>query len=62
MTMTTASRFNLSILEHAQKVPGKPRHKTREVKVGNVVIGGSNPVVVQSMTTPWKKRAANWFA
>jgi (E)-4-hydroxy-3-methylbut-2-enyl-diphosphate synthase len=50
-TMTAASRFNLSLLESAQKVPGKPRHKTREVRVGNRVIGGSNPVVVQSMTT-----------
>src|SRR5438105_12394496 len=49
--MTTASRFNLSLLEHAQKVPGKPRHKTREVKVGDRVVGGSNPVWVQSMTT-----------
>ncbi|HSQ58062.1 MAG TPA: flavodoxin-dependent (E)-4-hydroxy-3-methylbut-2-enyl-diphosphate synthase [Gemmata sp.] len=49
--MSTASRFNLSLLEHAQKVPGKPRHRTREVKVGNVVIGGNNPIVVQSMTT-----------
>ena len=28
------------------------RHKTREVKVGPVVIGGDNPIVVQSMTTP----------
>ncbi|MCS7046700.1 MAG: flavodoxin-dependent (E)-4-hydroxy-3-methylbut-2-enyl-diphosphate synthase, partial [Gemmataceae bacterium] len=28
------------------------RHKTREVGVGNVVIGGDNPIVVQSMTTP----------
>src|SRR5215471_17338919 len=45
------SRFDLSILERAQKVPGKPRHKTREVKVGGVVIGGSNPIAVQSMTT-----------
>jgi len=45
------SRFNISLLEHAQKVPGKPRHKTREVKVGAVVIGGANPIVVQSMTT-----------
>src|SRR5438309_530832 len=45
------SRFDLSILEHAQKVPGKPRHKTREVKVGSLVIGGSNSIVVQSMTT-----------
>lgn len=28
------------------------RHKTREVRVGSVVIGGDNPIVVQSMTTP----------
>ncbi|AMV24484.1 4-hydroxy-3-methylbut-2-en-1-yl diphosphate synthase [Gemmata sp. SH-PL17] len=49
--MTTGSRFDLSVLETAQKVPGKPRHKTREVKVGSVIIGGSNPVAVQSMTT-----------
>lgn len=28
------------------------RHKTREVKVGNLVIGGDNPIIVQSMTTP----------
>jgi (E)-4-hydroxy-3-methylbut-2-enyl-diphosphate synthase len=28
------------------------RHKTREVRVGNVVVGGDHPVVVQSMTTP----------
>src|SRR4051794_6664910 len=51
LTMTAPSRFNVSLLEAAQKVPGKPRHKTREVKVGNVIIGGTNPVAVQSMTT-----------
>ena len=45
------SRFDLSVLETAQKVPGKPRHKTREVKVGDKVFGGDNPVWVQSMTT-----------
>src|ERR1700733_9919148 len=28
------------------------RHKTREVAVGNLVIGGDNPIIVQSMTTP----------
>src|SRR6476646_5732831 len=28
------------------------RHKTREVKVGPVVVGGDNPIWVQSMTTP----------
>lgn len=49
--MTAASRFDISRLESAQRVPGKPRHKTREVKVGTVVIGGDNPVAVQSMTT-----------
>lgn len=49
--MTTASRFNISLLEATQKKPGKPRHKTREVKVGNVIIGGNNDIVVQSMTT-----------
>ena len=47
----TTSRFDLSVLERAQRVPGKPRHKTREVKVGDRAIGGSNPVLVQSMTT-----------
>lgn len=30
----------------------KPRHKTREVQVGSVAIGGDNPIWVQSMTTP----------
>ena len=49
--MATASRFDLSILESAPKVPGKPRHKTREVKVGSRVFGGNNPIWVQSMTT-----------
>src|SRR3954463_8762879 len=28
------------------------RHKTREVPVGNLVVGGDNPIWVQSMTTP----------
>src|SRR5881398_3820737 len=28
------------------------RHKTREVAVGNVIVGGDNPIWVQSMTTP----------
>src|SRR5438876_1870218 len=44
-------RFDLSILETAQKVPGKPRHRTRELVVGDKVFGGGNPVWVQSMTT-----------
>src|SRR6266478_182608 len=28
------------------------RHKTREVRVGSLVIGGDHPIIVQSMTTP----------
>src|ERR1700676_3805678 len=28
------------------------RHKTREVKVGDLIVGGDNPIWVQSMTTP----------
>jgi (E)-4-hydroxy-3-methylbut-2-enyl-diphosphate synthase len=28
------------------------RHRTREVGVGNLVVGGDNPIYVQSMTTP----------
>src|SRR5438552_15576970 len=28
------------------------RHKTREVRVGTVIVGGDNPIWVQSMTTP----------
>src|SRR3954453_19132997 len=27
------------------------RRKTREVQIGNVAVGGDNPIVVQSMTT-----------
>jgi (E)-4-hydroxy-3-methylbut-2-enyl-diphosphate synthase len=30
----------------------RPRHRTREVKVGDKVVGGNNPIWVQSMTTP----------
>jgi (E)-4-hydroxy-3-methylbut-2-enyl-diphosphate synthase len=29
-----------------------PRHKTREVAVGSLIVGGDNPIWVQSMTTP----------
>src|SRR6478736_3129037 len=28
------------------------RHKTRVVEVGSVPVGGDNPIIVQSMTTP----------
>src|SRR5438034_2289520 len=30
----------------------RPRHKTREVRVGDKAVGGNNPIWVQSMTTP----------
>src|SRR5436305_12841602 len=30
----------------------RPRHRTREVRVGDKVVGGANPDWVQSMTTP----------
>src|SRR5438067_7474255 len=30
----------------------RPRHRTREVQVGDKVVGGDNPIWVQSMTTP----------
>jgi (E)-4-hydroxy-3-methylbut-2-enyl-diphosphate synthase len=42
---------DLSPLASAPRHPAKPRHETREVRVGTVVMGGDNPVWVQSMTT-----------
>ena len=53
-------RANASTKRHEPLSPEGPtvyqrtftRHKTREVRVGNLVIGGDNPIIVQSMTTP----------
>src|SRR3954465_771347 len=42
---------DLTPLRSIDPHPGKPRHKTREVRVGDKVFGGDNPVWVQSMTT-----------
>ncbi len=42
---------DLSLLKDAPRHPAKPRHKTREVMVGALSIGGDNPIRVQSMTT-----------
>ncbi|MSR53702.1 MAG: flavodoxin-dependent (E)-4-hydroxy-3-methylbut-2-enyl-diphosphate synthase [Gemmataceae bacterium] len=42
---------DLSALRSLEPHPGKPRHKTREVRVGDKVVGGNNPIWVQSMTT-----------
>jgi (E)-4-hydroxy-3-methylbut-2-enyl-diphosphate synthase len=46
----TAPR-DLTELRNVPPHPAKPRHKTREVKVGDKVYGGNNPIWVQSMTT-----------
>jgi (E)-4-hydroxy-3-methylbut-2-enyl-diphosphate synthase len=45
------AKRDLSFLQTADRHPAKPRHKTREVAVGDMAIGGDNPIRVQSMTT-----------
>jgi (E)-4-hydroxy-3-methylbut-2-enyl-diphosphate synthase len=42
---------DLSALHQIDPRPGTPRKRTREVRVGDKVIGGNNPICVQSMTT-----------
>jgi (E)-4-hydroxy-3-methylbut-2-enyl-diphosphate synthase len=42
---------DLSALHQIDRRPGTPRKRTREVRVGDKVIGGNNPICVQSMTT-----------
>jgi (E)-4-hydroxy-3-methylbut-2-enyl-diphosphate synthase len=42
---------DLSALRAIDPHAGKPRHRTREVRVGDRVVGGHNPIWVQSMTT-----------
>jgi (E)-4-hydroxy-3-methylbut-2-enyl-diphosphate synthase len=42
---------DLTALRQSDPHTGKPRHKTREVRVGDKIVGGNNPVWVQSMTT-----------
>lgn len=42
---------DLSALRQIDPHTGKARHRTREVRVGDKVVGGNNPVWVQSMTT-----------
>src|SRR3982751_5907604 len=49
-TVMTQPR-DLSALRQIDPHSGKPRHRTREVRVGDKVVGGNNPVWVQSMTT-----------
>src|SRR5438093_7525169 len=49
--MTAGRKYDLSSLESASRVPGKPRHRTREVAVGGLVVVGDHPIRVQSMTT-----------
>ena len=38
-------------MRYCESVYSTQRWKTREVKVGNVGVGGENPVRIQSMTT-----------
>src|SRR6187401_649793 len=42
---------DLSALRQIDPHTGKARHRTREVRVGDKVVGGANPIWVQSMTT-----------
>src|SRR5262245_38406783 len=42
---------DLTALRQTDPHTGKPRPRTREVRVGDKVFGGNNPVWVQSMTT-----------
>jgi (E)-4-hydroxy-3-methylbut-2-enyl-diphosphate synthase len=49
--MSQQSKRDLTFLQSASRHPAKPRHKTREVIVGDLAIGGDNPIRVQSMTT-----------
>jgi (E)-4-hydroxy-3-methylbut-2-enyl-diphosphate synthase len=46
------AKVDTATLQAAAAELRRPRHKTREVKVGDKIIGGDNPIVVQSMTTP----------
>src|SRR5436190_10198682 len=48
---TPMTQRDLSALRQLDPHPGKPRRKTREVRVGDKVVGGNHPVWVQSMTT-----------
>jgi (E)-4-hydroxy-3-methylbut-2-enyl-diphosphate synthase len=47
--MTT--RVDTATLQAEWQQMKKPRHRTREVRVGPLVVGGMNPIWVQSMTT-----------
>ena len=38
-------------MKYCNSLSNYSRFKTREVKIGNVKIGGNNPIRIQSMTT-----------
>ncbi len=46
------AKVDTATLQAAAAELRRPRHKTREVKVGDKIVGGDNPILVQSMTTP----------
>ncbi len=48
--MSPVKSINERNIKLAMKNVEKTRHITKVVKVGNVSIGGMNPIVVQSMT------------
>src|SRR5438477_10961147 len=45
-------KVDTAILQAEAAKLRRPRHRTREVKVGDKLVGGDNPIWVQSMTTP----------
>ena len=40
-----------NILDYCNNITNYSRFKTREVLVGNIGVGGNNPIRIQSMTT-----------
>jgi (E)-4-hydroxy-3-methylbut-2-enyl-diphosphate synthase len=47
-----ATKVDTATLQAEAAKLKRARHKTREVRVGEKVVGGDNPIWVQSMTTP----------
>lgn len=46
------AKIDTAVLQAEAAALRKARHKTREVAVGDKIVGGDNPIWVQSMTTP----------
>jgi (E)-4-hydroxy-3-methylbut-2-enyl-diphosphate synthase len=52
MDLFMTNKVDSATLQAEAEKLRRPRHKTREVAVGDKVVGGQNPILVQSMTTP----------